>query len=239
MFAALVTVSACASAQRLATYDAVTFSDTGPGKMYFPIRELSKNLGWTLTGDPKNLVLNGHTVPANTLRPLPSGSRLVHIGWLRKAGALLNSNPKTGWITIKDAKKTGSAFYVRRGLKRVFINKKTQTLLAFQGQRTVLRTNVSTGRRGQETPLGLFRAKAKEKLHLSRLYDNVPMPWSIHVVGNVFVHGFKSTPRNASSGCIRVPLSGANPARWLYHWADIGTPITISGKWPKGAQAAG
>ena len=228
-------LASTAAAQKLATFDGVTFANTGSSTVYFPLRELSKNLGWKLTGPLNALVLNGRHIPASTLRKLPDGTKLVDIQWLKKAGAFVNPVPKTGLTTIKDAKHTGKAFYVRRGQKRVFINKKEQMLIAYQGQRTLLRSNVSTGRGGQETPLGLFRAKGKEKMHKSRLYDDVPMPWSVHVVGNVFIHGFKSTPANGSSGCIRLPLSGGNPARWFYYWTDIGTPITVSGKWPKGA----
>ena len=226
-------LSVPSSVQKLATFDGVTFADTGRGKVYFPIRELATHLNWKLTTAP--LKLNGHAVPSNRLRPLPNGTKLVDIAWLKNAGAVVNPNGSV--TTIKDAKKTGVGFYVRRGLKRAFINKKEQMLIAYQGQRTVLRTPISSGRRGKETPLGLFRAKAKEKMHLSKLYNNVPMPWSIHLVGNVFVHGYKASPSNASSGCIRVPLAGANPARWLYYWTEIGTPITVSGKCPKGALA--
>jgi hypothetical protein len=230
-------IATAAPAQKLATFDGVTFANTGPSKIYFPIRELSKHLGWTLTGSVKALKLNGHSVPGSTLRSLPDGTRLVDLDWLKKAGAIVN-HPGSALVTVKDAKHTGNAFYVRRGVKRVFINKKEQMLIAYQGQRTVLRTNVSTGRRGKETPLGLFKATYKEKMHKSKLYHMVPMPWSVHVVGNVFVHGFKSTPANASSGCIRVPLSGSNPAEWFYYWTEIGTPISILGKWPKGALAS-
>jgi hypothetical protein len=228
---------ATASAQKLATFDGVTFADRG-GSLYFPVREVSKHLGWKLEGTSSSLKLNGYTLPSSRVRPLPSGTKLVDVAWLKNAGAVVNRNSRTGLTTVKNAKSPGRAFYVRRGLKRVFINKKEQTLVAYQGRRTVLRTKVSTGRKGKETPLGLFRAKGKEKMHRSRLYNNVPMPWSIHIVGNVFVHGFKSTPSNASSGCIRVPLAGSNPARWLYYWTEVGTPITVSGKWPKGARAS-
>ncbi len=223
-----------ASAAQLATFDGLTFADTGP-TLYFPLREVSQKLDWRLARDAKGFTLRGVPVPASTLRSMQDGRRLVEVRWLTKAGAIVNYSGKTGLTTVKNAKSPGKAFYVRKGVKRVFINKKTQMIVAYQGRRTVFRSNVSTGRRGQETPTGIFRAKGKEKMHLSSLYNNAPMPWSVHVVGNIFVHGFTSTPRNGSSGCIRLPLTGANPARWFYYWVDIGTPITILGKWPKGA----
>ena len=54
------------------------------------------------------------------------------------------------------------------------------------------------------------------------------MPWSVQVSGNVFVHGFTSVPDYpASHGCIRVPLTGRNPAKFFYEWINVGTPIAI------------
>jgi hypothetical protein len=70
-------------------------------------------------------------------------------------------------------------------------------------------------------------------MHRSRLYHNAPMPWSVQVHENIFIHGFRKVPRHPSShGCIRLPLAGANPAKWFYDWIDIGTPIGIKGHWP-------
>ena len=49
----------------------------------------------------------------------------------------------------------------------------------------------------------------------------------------IFIHGFRKVPRHPTShGCIRLPLEGANPAKWFYDWIDLGTPISIRGHWP-------
>ncbi|MEZ0327154.1 MAG: L,D-transpeptidase [Fimbriimonas sp.] len=231
----LVAVSALGPGAKLAVLDAVTFGDQR-GTWYMPIREVSANLDWPIKRDAKGLTLHGVPVPAKALRWLTDGSRLVQVGWLRQAGAIINPNKSTGLMTVKDAKRVGKAFYVRKGMKRVFINKRTQELAAYQGQRKVLSTRVSTGRKGQETPTGIFESKGKEKMHLSKLYHNVPMPWAVHVVGNVFIHGFKPSSGHSSSGCIRLPVAGRNPARWFYYWIERGTPVTMLGKWPKGAR---
>lgn len=230
------TLGATVQAQKLATLDGVTFADTGRKRVYFPIREVATNMGWELSGPFASLKLNGHRIPTDRQRYMPNGVRVLDVVWLKHAGALVNRNMKTGILTVKSQANPGKAFYVRTGMKRVFINKKTQSLIAFQGQRTVMRTQVSTGRKGKESPLGIFEAKGKEKMHLSRLYNDFPMPWAIHVVGNVFVHGYNVTALNASHGCIRLPMKGFNPAKWFYYWTDVGTPITISGKWPSGVR---
>jgi L,D-transpeptidase catalytic domain len=118
------------------------------------------------------------------------------------------------------------------GPKRVVVDKTTQELTAYEGDKVVLRTRVSTGRMGRRTPSGKYTAGVKWRIHYSRLYDNAPMPYSVHVNGNYFIHGFSSVPdRPASHGCIRVPLTGDNPAKRFYEWVETGTPIEITGEW--------
>ncbi len=58
------------------------------------------------------------------------------------------------------------------------------------------------------------------------------MPYSVQISGNYVIHGFNSVPnRSASHGCIRLPLTVANPARMFYEWVSPGTPVTIMGRW--------
>src|SRR5260370_37338445 len=85
------------------------------------------------------------------------------------------------------------------------------------------------GREGKKTPSGEFKAgPVKSPMHRSRLYHNAPMPWSVQVHENVFIHGFQKVPRHpASHVCIRLPLAGAHPARWFYGWLDGGTPVSL------------
>ena len=118
------------------------------------------------------------------------------------------------------------------GPKRVIVDKTVQKLSAFEGQRLVIESRVSTGQQGRGTPSGRFRAGYKEAMHYSTLYDNAPMPWSVQVNGNFFIHGFTSVPDHpASHGCIRLPLTGDNPAKRFFEWVDTGTPIEITGDW--------
>ncbi len=121
--------------------------------------------------------------------------------------------------------------------KRVEVDLANQRLRAYQGARLVLDSSISTGREGKKTPAGEFKAgPVKSRMHRSRLYHNAPMPWSVQVHENIFIHGFRKVPRRPSShGCIRLPLTGANPAKWFYAWIDLGTPISIKGHWPAAA----
>ena len=100
-----------------------------------------------------------------------------------------------------------------------------------QGNLVVMRTKVSTGREGKRTPNGEFEAGPyKARMHRSSLYNDAPMPYSVQIVGNIFVHGFSSVPDYpASHGCIRLPTDGA--ARFFYEWVQRGTPVHIEGRW--------
>ena len=116
--------------------------------------------------------------------------------------------------------------------KRVEIDKTTQTLRAYEGDKLVLETRVSTGKWDKSTPNGQFTAGPKEHMHYSKLFKNAPMPFSVQVNGDVFIHGFGSVPHSpASHGCIRVPLDKGNPARQFFDWVEPGTPIEITGHW--------
>ena len=108
---------------------------------------------------------------------------------------------------------------------------------AWEGDRLVLDTRISSGRKGKETPKGTFRAGPfKTPLNISRKYGNARMPWTVQVYRDVCIHGFESVPPHAAShGCIRVPLTGRNPARWFYDWVTVGTPVIIADEWPSSA----
>jgi lipoprotein-anchoring transpeptidase ErfK/SrfK len=159
---------------------------------------------------------------------------LVPLAELRRRGLAITPGPNG----LKKVRIKNRSFYARNGLKRVVVNKTHMEVRAWQGQRVVLASPVTMGIEGHETPSGIFKAQGyKAKMHKSKIYDNAPMPWAVHIVGNVFIHGWPNVEGNrASHGCIRLPLSGGNPARFFYYWVERGTPVSILGKWPRGAK---
>ena len=115
------------------------------------------------------------------------------------------------------------------GGQYVVIDKSRQQLRAYDGNQMVLQSEISTGKRGKETPNGRFRVQSKSLMHRSRLYNNAPMPYSVQIAGNYFIHGFSSVPNYpASHGCIRMPV---DTAREFYGWVHEGAPVEIVGKW--------
>ncbi len=209
-----------------AVAESITF-DTAPVRLFVPVEEAAIHLGWTVTaaGKSQPLVINAVAVAMEDRRNLVDGTELVNTEGLGKAGAEVNLHPSGQSATIISGSRQ---FTLMRAEKHVEVSLAEQRLRAWQGTRLVLETKVSTGRRGR-TPAGDFRAGPfKARMHRSSRYQNAPMPWSVQINGHVFIHGFTSVPDYpASHGCIRVPLTSGNPARFFYEWVDRGTPVRV------------
>src|SRR6266566_5589839 len=213
--------------------DGISFADD-PHMLFVPIEEIARTLGWETHFDQEEVSLNGHLLDAAHLRKLTNGTLLVPLDELQRAGAAITwSDDGMQALIASDHRKIAIPF----ANKRVEVDLANQRLRAYQGSRLVLDSAISTGREGKKTPSGEFKAgPVKSRMHRSRLYHNAPMPWSVQVHENIFIHGFRKVPRRPSShGCIRLPLTGANPAKWFYNWIDLGTPVSIKGHWPAAA----
>jgi len=213
--------------------DGISFADD-PHTLFVPVEEIARYLGWEmqLNQESKQISLNGHPLDAARVRKLTNGTLLVPLDELQRAGATIT------WSDDGMEAFAASGLFKRAAIRfadqHVEVDLANQRLRAYQGARLVLDSHISSGREGRKTPPGDFKAgPVKSPMHRSRLYHNAPMPWSVQVHENVFIHGFQKVPRHpASHGCVRLPLAGANPAKWFYDWIDIGTPISIRGHWP-------
>lgn len=204
--------------------DGISFAVV-PGKLYLPLEEAGRELGWPLQVSGNSAIVNGRTFDTAGLRRLVGGSLLVSLDELESAGATLVTRDD-GCVGVSAG---GRHFKVSQPPKRAEISLAAQRLRAWQGGRLVLDSRISSGR-GGSTPAGDFKAGPfKAKMHYSKRYHNAPMPWSVQIRGHVFVHGFASVPSYpASHGCVRVPLDEGNPARFFYEWIDVGTPVKVT-----------
>src|SRR6266513_2325469 len=215
--------------------DGISFADD-PHMLFVPVEEITLALRWEMHLDQESgqISLNGHLLDAAHLRKLTNGTLLVPLDELQRAGATITwSDDGLQALVASDNKNIAIQF----AYNRVEVDLVNQRLRAYQGARLVLDSPISSAREGKKTPPGEFKAgPIKSRMHRSRLYHNAPMPWSVQVHENIFIHGFRKVPRRpASHGCIRLPLTGANPAKWFYNWIDRGTPISIKGHWPAAA----
>ena len=208
--------------------DGITFH-AEPGRLFVPLEEAARELRWKVERDATGVVsaVNGRPVLAASLRTLTDGTPLAGLDELRHWGATLVAPPGGQAVTVQ---RRWREFTVVPAPQRVEISLRSQQLRAWQGGRLVLETRISSGRRRGSTPTGSFRAGPfRSRMHYSKRYHNAPMPWSVQIHGHVFIHGFTSVPNYpASHGCIRVPLTGGNPAKFFYEWVQTGTPVRVA-----------
>jgi hypothetical protein len=117
----------------------------------------------------------------------------------------------------------------------VAVSLERQTLVAYEGMRPVYATLVSTGKKGFETPTGVFRIQSK---HVSTLMDGQvndeaysieDVPWVMYFTGSVALHGafwHERFGQVRSHGCVNLaPLD----AHWLFDWAGPQLPSGFHG----------
>jgi len=97
-------------------------------------------------------------------------------------------------------------------------------------------TTVSTGKKGHETPTGVFTILQKNKDHFSNLYNNAPMPYMQRLTwGGIALHAGGLPGYPASHGCIRLP---SEFARQLFEVTSTGMTVVVASERSELAQAA-
>ena len=85
-----------------------------------------------------------------------------------------------------------------------------QRMYVFDGDSLVGFTTVSTGKKGKETPTGVFKILQKKIYHESNLYANAPMPFMQRLTWDgIALHAGHNPGYPASHGCIRLPKTFA------------------------------
>jgi hypothetical protein len=94
----------------------------------------------------------------------------------------------------------------------------------YEHGRLVFWSPITRGKKITYTQTGECFVRSKVRLMYSKKYGNVPMPYSLHLFGNVCIHQGPMVGRGASHGCIRL---FKRDAQWLYAWARKGTKVII------------
>lgn len=125
----------------------------------------------------------------------------------------------------------------------LLVNVRTQRAILYRNGVPIGATTVSTGKKGHETPTGVFTVLQKHVEHYSSKYDNAPMPYMQRLTwGGVALHAGSLPGRPASHGCIRLPRQFA---QLLYGVTTLGMTVVIAdqpaapriGATPLGSQA--
>lgn len=87
-------------------------------------------------------------------------------------------------------------------------------------------STVSTGKKGYETPTGVFTILQKHEDHYSNLYANAPMPFMQRLTwSGVALHAGKLPGYPASHGCVRMPYEFAQR---LFTATKTGLTVVVS-----------
>ena len=87
-------------------------------------------------------------------------------------------------------------------------------------------STVSTGKKGKETPTGVFTILQKNKDHHSSLYNDASMPFMQRLTWDgVALHAGKLPGYPASHGCVRLPYEFA---RLLFDTTDFGMTVVVA-----------
>ncbi|RVT92521.1 L,D-transpeptidase [Sphingomonas crocodyli] len=87
-------------------------------------------------------------------------------------------------------------------------------------------TTVSTGKKGHETPTGVFTLLQKNIDHKSNLYNSAPMPYMQRLTWDgIAMHAGNLPGYPASHGCVRMPLAFS---KLLYGITKLGLTVIIT-----------
>lgn len=120
---------------------------------------------------------------------------------------------------------------IRADERWIHVDLSSQTLVAYEGDRPVFATLVSSGRAGFETPTGTFRIQSK---HVSATMDDTEsatepysiedVPWTMYFEGSFALHAalwHDQFGRVRSHGCVNLAPADA---RWLFQWTSPSLP---------------
>lgn len=141
---------------------------------------------------------------------------------------VLRSTFGLGLLVLALASSTALAADGRSPLQ-IVVSKDKQSLVVYDGDTVVATSKVSSGKRGHETPTGIFSILEKRRYHESNIYSNAPMPFMQRLTwSGIALHASNSVPAYpASHGCVRLPNAFAKS---LYKLTERGLHVVISNR---------
>jgi lipoprotein-anchoring transpeptidase ErfK/SrfK len=142
----------------------------------------------------------------------------------------VGDGPEERWIDARDVRRMTPATRppeIAEDERWIDVDRAEQVLVAYEGDRPVFATLVSTGRALRSTPEGTHRVWVKlatshmdnfEDEDAEELYSLEDVPWVMYFSRGVAIHGTFWHDRfgeRRSHGCVNVSV---RDARWLYGW---------------------
>ena len=108
----------------------------------------------------------------------------------------------------------------------VAVSLKSQTAAVYRNGIKIGQCEVSTGKKGHETPTGVFHILEKDADHHSSTYNNAAMPFSERLTwGGVALHAGGLPGYPSSHGCVHLPYEFSKKLFGITH---VGTTVVIT-----------
>ncbi|MBE9106518.1 L,D-transpeptidase [Nostoc cf. edaphicum LEGE 07299] len=167
--------------------------------------------------------------------------KLINPDWVRRLQILLTGTAlsvsvftTTGtsevWANSKNQVIAQKIQTLQKSDKRwIQIDLSKQRLIAWEGDRVVYGSAISSGKKSTPTLIGTFNIQSKLKTTRmrGRGYDVPNVPHAMFYQGNYGIHGaywHKRFGTPVSHGCVNLPVK---QARNLYNWARNGTLVVV------------
>jgi len=96
------------------------------------------------------------------------------------------------------------------GPTEIVISLNKQMAYVYRGGELIGASTISSGKKGNESPVGRFEILEKKRTHRSNRYNDAPMPYMQRLNWyGVALHGGEIPGYPASHGCIRLPMKFA------------------------------
>lgn len=200
---------------------------SGPGPEYPVVSRLRNNVVLKIGGKVEN---NGETWYKIVFDEWLRYPERVSNDWYVSANhvrVLLDEGIKT---TLDEEKNVSV-------IKKIIVNRSTQTLFAYDGDKLFMEEKISTGLELTPTPRGeftIFRKTPSRYMQgpipdISNQYYDLPgVPWNLYFTHEgAVIHGaywHTSFGKEYSHGCVNLP---PDKAEKLYNWAKIGTKVIV------------
>jgi hypothetical protein len=110
----------------------------------------------------------------------------------------------------------------------VMVNLDEQMAYVYRNGQRIGRSTVSSGKDGYDTPTGVFTILQKNKDHVSRKYNNAPMPYMQRLTWDgIALHAGNLPGYPASHGCVRLPYEFS---KLLFGVTTTGVTVVITRK---------
>ncbi len=133
------------------------------------------------------------------------------------SAAIRDRGPK--WDEIAQSRSVGTPVMA-------IVSLKAQRVTIFDAEGPILRSSVSTGQTGYESPVGIYSVLQKEAEHYSNRYDDASMPFMQRITwSGVALHAGTLPGHPASHGCIRLPYEFAEH---LFDMTKVGVRVIVA-----------